>query len=56
MVEVVPARQAAMLELVRAHTTEGLLHGSQLGPIGQAEAVAEDSRARIQVGVAAHLR
>jgi hypothetical protein len=56
VVEVVPARQAAALELVETSSRELLLRDSELGRVGQAEAVAEDAATRIQVRIAGHFR
>jgi hypothetical protein len=56
VVEVVASLNPAVLELIDAQRSHRLLGCGQLGPVGQTEAVAEDSAAGIQVGVAAHLR
>jgi hypothetical protein len=56
VVEVVPARQPAALQLVRPHGGEPPFRVLQLSPVGQAEAVAEDAGTGIQVRVAGHFR
>ena len=56
VVEVVSARDASAPQLVHAHTRQGPLRSRQLGAVGNAQSVTEDSGARIQEGVAAHFR
>jgi hypothetical protein len=56
VVEVVSACDPSAPQLVHAHTRQGPLRSRQLGAVGYAQSVTEDSGARIQEGVAAHFR
>jgi hypothetical protein len=56
VVEVVPARQTAPRELADPRQRQPFLAHAERGAVGEAEAVAEDAAARIQVRVAAHFR